>query len=241
MRLSRTLVVATVATASILTLPWSALPVAAAPPDDAFDWIEAELAANDGTLPSSFDPTSTDWGLTLDAVIALDAGGRGDSEAVTTAIEAFVGAAGDYVTGEAFGDVGSAYAGAVGKSLFTLGTLGVDVTEVDGYDLPQLARDAVQQSGIHAGRFSDVSGFGDYSNGFGQAYNIMGLGAADVDVPVATIEFLLEQQCPAGSFRLTYDAADPLDSTRGCESDDEGDTDATALAVSVVSTIPRIS
>ena len=42
---------------------------------------------------------------------------------------------------------------------------------------------------------------------------------------------------PAGAFRLYYDAAVPLDSTRGCASDDEADTDATSLALDALLTL----
>jgi hypothetical protein len=127
-------------------------------PSDALSWIESELADNGGTLPSSFDPTAADWGLTLDAVIALHLGGRGTGAAATAAVDAFALAPGDYVTGEAFGDVGSAYAGPIGKSLYALGLLGEDVNAVGGFDLEALSRAAIVDSGDFAGRFSDVSG-----------------------------------------------------------------------------------
>ncbi len=86
-------------------------------------------------------------------------------------------------------------------------------------------------SGIHAGRFSDVSLFGDFSNGFGQALNILGLSYTPTGVPASAADFLLAQQCPNGGFRLTYDAAVPADSTRGCEDGADADTDATAMAI----------
>jgi hypothetical protein len=209
--------------------PWSSVAGAvASPPGDALSWIEAELADNGGTLPSSFDATVTDWGLTLDAVIALHLGGRGTGAAATAAVDAFALAPGDYVTGEAFGDAGSAYAGPIGKSLYALGLLGEDVNAVGAVDIEALSRAAIVDAGDFAGRFSDVSGFGDFSNGFGQAFNVMGLAMTDGGVPAPAVEFLLDQQCPAGGFRLTYET------TAGCEGDDETDTDATALAVSAL-------
>jgi hypothetical protein len=234
MRSVRLLAVAALATAGLTVPPWSSpvtasvAPAVASPPGAALDWIEDELAANGGTLPSSFDPSATDWGLTLDALIALHAGGRGDGATAASAIAAFEPAVGDYVTGEAFGDVGSAYAGPIGKSLYTVGLLDRVANTVSAFDLEQLSRDAITPSGTFAGRFSDVSSFGDFSNGFGQAFNIMGLALTDGGVPAAAIDFLVEQQCPAGGFRLTYAA------TRGCETDAEADTDATAFAVSAL-------
>jgi len=89
----------------------------------------------------------------------------------------------------------------------------------------------MQTSGLFQGRFSDVSNFGDFSNGFGQALNIIGLSATATGAPLDAIDFLLAQQCPGGGFRLFYDAPNPADSTRGCVSDADADTDATAFAI----------
>jgi len=52
----------------------------------ALSWLERELNDNGGAFPFSFDPTSTDWGLTIDAVLALNAGGRGTGAAASTAM-----------------------------------------------------------------------------------------------------------------------------------------------------------
>ena len=192
-------------------------------------WLEGELTDNGGSFPFSFDPTQTDWGLTIDAILALDAGGRGDASAATAATAGLAAHIGDYITGEAFGDAGSHYAGPIGKSLLAATLQGADVHSFGGVDLETLSRAALQTSGIHEGRFSDVSTFGDFSNGFGQALNILALSRTSAGVPSSAADFLLAQQCPAGGFRLFYDAVNPVDSTRGCESDDEADTDATLL------------
>jgi hypothetical protein len=233
MRITRhlaTFAIAAIATTSVagLVAPRS---VSAAPSaESALVWLEGELNDNGGSLPFSFDPTLPDWGLTIDAILALNNGGRGTgaAAAATTALAAAIN---DYITGESFGDVGSHYAGPIGKAMLAATLQGADVHTFGGVDLEALSRAAIQPSGTHQGRFSDVSNFGDFSNGFGQALNILALSYTAAGVPANAADFLLAQQCPAGGFRLYYDAADPLNSTRGCESDAEADTDATALAV----------
>jgi hypothetical protein len=55
-------------------------------------------------------------------------------------------------------------------------------------------------------------------------------------VPAGAVTFLLAQQCPGGAFRLFYDATAPAVSTRGCASDAEADTDATAFAITALVT-----
>ena len=204
-------------------------------PDASFTWLEAELTANGGTLPSPFDPTATDWGLTSDVILALSLGGRGGAPAATTAATALATDIDDYITGNAFGDPG-VYAGPVGKSLLVAELQGADANAFGGADLEALSRAAMETTGVQAGRFSDQGSlFGNFSNGLGQALNIMGLSYSDDGVPTDALAFLLDQQCPNGSFRLYYDDSDdatPL--VRGCTDDAEGDTDATALALSAL-------
>jgi hypothetical protein len=200
-------------------------------------WLEKELTANGGSLPSSFDPASPDWGLTLDAVLALRLGGRGAEQEATATTGAFATHVNDYITGEAFGDAGSFYAGPIGKALLTATVQGANVHTFGGVDLEALSRSRLQTSGMFTGRFSDTSTFGDYSNGFGQALNVLALSYTATGVPAIAATFLLAQQCPAGGFRLFYDAIAPAVSTPGCTSDAEADTDATSLAISALLTV----
>ena len=74
--------------------PASAAPAArrrtrptAAPARAAADWIEGELEAKDGMLTISFGGPDefADWGLTIDAILALAAGRRADDAAATDA------------------------------------------------------------------------------------------------------------------------------------------------------------
>ena len=206
--------------------------------EPALSWIEQELVANGNRLPSSFDPTSPDWGLTLDAVLALQTGGRGAGTDAAATLANFEAHVGDYITGEAFGDAGSTYAGATGKALLAVMLAAGDVHAVGGVDLEARARGQLVSGGLVDGRFHDTSTFGDFSNGFGQALNIMALSHSVAGVPRSAGAFLLAQQCPAGGFRLIYDATAPAPSTRGCAIDGEADTDATSMAIAAMESLP---
>ena len=224
------LLVAALVATSLLGPP---TPVAAAAQPSApaaLNWLEGELDDNAGTLPSSFG--GTDWGLTSDAILALRLGGRGTEPAATTATAALAANINGYITGEAFGDIGSAYAGAIGKSMLAASLQGANVNSFGGVDLEAKSRAAIQASGMFAGRFSDVSSFGDFSNGFGQAFNVLALSRTPGGVPASAVEFLLQQQCPGGGFRLSYTA------TRGCESDAQASVDTTGLALQALTTLP---
>jgi Prenyltransferase and squalene oxidase repeat len=213
----------------------AATPAAAA--QSAFQWMEAELNDNAGMLPfPPFGglPPAVDWGMTIDTILALNLGGRGADAPATTATTELAAHVNDYITGDAFGDLGSHYAGPIGKTMVAAELQGADVNSFGGVNLEALSRGVMKTSGLQTGRFSDVSMFGDFGNGFGQALNTIGLARTPDGVPSDAADFLLAQQCPAGGFRLDYgdDTVDPV--TRGCESDAEADTDATAFAIQAV-------
>ncbi|HEX3088601.1 MAG TPA: hypothetical protein VHQ23_08085, partial [Ilumatobacteraceae bacterium] len=180
MRITRqlaTLALAAIASTSAVGFTVSS-PVSAAPSaESALTWLEGELNDNGGSLlfpPSPF-PASIDWGLTIDAILALHNGGRGADAQATASTAALAASINDYITGESFGDTGSHYAGPIGKSMLVATLQGASPNDFGGVDLEALSRAAMVPSGIHAGRFSDVSLFGDFSNGFGQALNILAL------------------------------------------------------------------
>ena len=74
------------------------------PGDAALDWIEGELVADGGVLTSSFDDgmggvgSFVDYGLTIDAILALAADGRGDEEVATVADGLVEDALASYIT-----------------------------------------------------------------------------------------------------------------------------------------------
>ncbi|MGI8663804.1 MAG: prenyltransferase/squalene oxidase repeat-containing protein [Acidimicrobiales bacterium] len=194
----------------------------------ALDWVERELDANGSAMPSPFGQGS-DWGLTLDSILALAAGSRGGSASATNATNNVLDHAPSYFTGADFGSPNDRYAGPLAKLLLGAVVQGADTSDVAGFDLEATLRALMVPSGAQAGRFSDVSDFGDFSNGFGEALGVLALARSDSGVPSAAVAFLLAQQCPTGGFRLFYAAqtSDPA----GCTGDAEADTDATSFAL----------
>ena len=224
-----------IALAAALVVGAGARPSAAAAAPSAsaaLDWLAAELDANGGTLPSSFDATVTDYGLTIDAVLALAAGGRGGTPTATAATAEVAAAASSYVTGADFGSPDDRYAGALAKLLLLVTAQGGDPHSVGGLDLEAELRARMQASGPQAGRFSDASGFGDFSNGIGQALAVLALARTAGGVPTEAVTFLVAQACPAGAFRVAYDSGDT------CTDDAEGTVDATGFAVMALRSAP---
>lgn len=208
----------------------------AAPADAALDWLEGELAADGGYLTTSYEYEGNvysydDWGLTIDAILALAADGRGSGGAAATATGLVEDNIGDYVTGGAFGP-DDRYAAALGKSLLMASIQGADPTSFGGFDLVSELLARMQTAGPDAGRFSDLTGWGDdYSNGLGQALAIMGLARTTGGAPDPALEFLLDQQCPAGGFRVDYT------SSGGCTSDAASSVDATGFAIQALTAV----
>jgi hypothetical protein len=198
---------------------------AATPTAAALDWLERELSANGHRVPSEFGDEFTDWGLTIDFILALAGGQRGSSAETAATTANVMGNARSYVTGVDFGFPDDRYAGPLGKLLLVARVQGVETTNLGGLDIEAELRARMHTSGPQEGRFSDVGAFGDFSNGFGQAFALLGLNRTAGGVPPAAVTFLIAQQCPAGGFRLFYETGD------GCTSDGEADTDATAMAI----------
>ncbi|MGQ0434761.1 MAG: hypothetical protein ACT452_20420 [Microthrixaceae bacterium] len=202
----------------------------------ALDWLEGELAADGGYLTTSYEYGGSvysydDWGLTIDAALALAAGGRGAGTSAVAARDAVATNIGSYVTGAGFGAPDDRYAAALGKATLAAAALGADPTSFGGFDLVAELRARMQTTGPDAGRFSDLSDYGDYSNGLGQALAIMGLARTDGGVPAPALEFLLDQQCPGGGFRGDYTTSG------GCTDDGDATVDATGFAIQALTAV----
>lgn len=219
--------VATTATLALAVAPAHA----AAPAADASgaNWLAAQLT--DGAFAGQYGP---DYGLSVDTAFALQATGghAGDVSAVEGALQAHLG---DYITGEAYGDTGSTYSGSAAKALVFAETVGADATSFGGVDLVSRVEDQVTTSGPSQGRLFDTSSYGDYANSIGQAFAARGLDAAGSDDAAEVLDFLLEQQCSAGYFRLGFatdtDAADQT-CDGGLESGaSPADPDTTSLVI----------
>ena len=179
-------------------------------------YLARQLAVAGGHFETPYGP---DYGLTLDAVLALDAAGVGQ-DAARTATTFVADHVRSYVTGADFGAPTDRYAGALAKSLTAAVAQGVDPRAFGGLDL--VAELSAREDA--SGRFSDASAYGDYSNTFTQSFAVLGLHRAGAGPDVAAVTFLRAQQCPAGGFRL-QESATP------CTDDSTADVDSTALAV----------
>lgn len=186
----------------------AAAPARAAQPDGTTGahFLAQQLAAGGDHFSVSAGTASyADYGLTIDAILGLDSARTGQSEAQRAA--AYVSKnAPAYRTG---GDPHEAYAGATAKLLVFAQAQGLP-TAAYLKDLKSL-----EQS---TGQFKDTSQYGDYSNTIGQSLAIVGLIRAG-QTDAKAVDFLLQQQCADGGFRMTF--------TGSCS----GDTDATSLAV----------
>jgi LPXTG-motif cell wall-anchored protein len=222
------------------------------PADAAVGWLSSELDAHDGMLTISFGGPDTypDQGLTIDAILANVAGGNEDDPAVQDAIAAVDADLNGYLTqgSPEPGDWGSK---AAAKSLLLQEVLGDDLgasIDLEAALRGLMATDAdaaaADPAVVQPGRYYDanLAGFGEYGNGLGQALAILALDRTLGGVPAEAVDFLLSQQCSDGSFRLYYygyiTSYDPFETVQDETCDDvaEGDTDATALALSALLT-----
>lgn len=185
-------------TATTLSLGLGAVSAQAAEPaDTSAAWLAGEL--DGGLLPGPFG--SPDHGLSLDAFIAFDDLGV-ESAAETSILDALADDPTAYVSGEAFGDTGSSYAGATGKLAYAVLRDGRDLSDFGGDDLEARLRSVVVTDGDEAGRGSDISLYGDYSNTIGQSFVARALVAADDPLAASAVDYLLLQQCDSGAFRI---------------------------------------
>jgi hypothetical protein len=238
-RLTSTLAAGALAIGAVL-LPGAAQPAAAAPTADgsaALTWLAGEVQAAGGIFEydSGFGPF-TDYGLSLDADLALLLGG-GHADTVDASLDAIEAELTIYVSHPDFGSGAGNSAGAMAKVLLAELLAGRPTT-VDGFDLEAQLRATLQPASEarRGGRFD--GDHGDFVNGVTHTLGVLALSRTSAGAPAASIDFLLDQQCSNGGFRGDYDVFDPLTfeldeaaSTRGCEDDAEALGDATAFAV----------
>lgn len=202
---------------------------------EAVAWLDAELAANGGQLPG-FVAGTTDWGLMGDFALARIATGHAAELATRAQAQVLLDHLGTYSTwdDQGAGFEGVRISGALAKVYLVALGAGLDTTDVDGVDLEAEMRSLMLTDGPQAGRFADRNPHGpDYSLALGQSWAMMALSHTTDGVPAQAIAFLVDQQCPAGGFRLVYDG------TPGCDDDVEADPDSTALAVQVLLALDR--
>ncbi len=188
-------------------------------------WLAGQLS--DGALVGEFGP---DYGLSIDAGLALSAV-RAQAPAVASIKDALAASIDDYVTGEAFGDAGSLYAGAAAKAAVFASVAGSDPAAFGGRDLVADVEGAVSTTTGTAGRLRDTSTFGDFANTIGQSFAVRALATASSPTAAPATGFLLDQQCDAGFFRLSFAAPDAADQTCDGDPASTASTDVTALAL----------
>ncbi|MBJ7528736.1 MAG: hypothetical protein JHD04_04310, partial [Nocardioides sp.] len=244
LRRASALAAAPVLSLALLAVPGLTTPAQAAAGDldpvaaqSAGDWLAGQV--DDGLLTyRSFGAPFTDYGLSIDAELALAA--VGGQDATVDAIAAAVAEDPTVYTDYAYPFDGAQYAGraagAVAKALVGLQAAGVDPATVEEIDLVGALEAQTADTGATAGRIADVATkdgepdpTGDFANTLGQAFAVRGLQAAGSDEADAATDFLLLQQCGAGFFRQDFAPATATD--QACGSGADASVDATAQAV----------
>lgn len=201
-------------------------PASAAPRPSAVTaatWQASQLDDQGGIYNDQYD--FTDWGLTVDSVVALKA--TGAQPTLATKATAYVAAhVRSYNSYDDYGQPGVRISGATGKLLYLADVTGSNPRDFGGFDLRAESLALMTTSGVNKGRFQD-QGTTDYSNAFGQAFNILGLTRSG-GVPKDAVSFLIKQQCAVGGFRLYPDDTAP---TCDQATDPVLDPDSTGLAV----------
>lgn len=190
-------------------------------------WQAGELV--DGGIPGF---VGSDWGLTIDTMMALAATGT-EPAALDTAADALAKNVRRYDSAEEWGMPGSRIAGATAKVLFGAVVADRDPTRFGGLDMraEMLALVAGADAGDNEGRVRDkLTGSPDSSNAFGQSLAVLGL-ARSGGVPQPVVDFLIRQQCPSGGFRLYPDQLGSSGATCQDTPTTVLDPDSTGMAV----------
>jgi prenyltransferase beta subunit len=195
----------------------------------AIDWLEGQMSANGHRLKSGFTDqnnqfqTFDDAGLTIDGLLAIAAAKRdNDTEAKATR-DWMLENVDNYVTGF---DPDSLYAGALGKAIVFALVYDQDPNQIDGHDLEADLRGRMQSNGRFTDKATDFESGDpvDYSNGIGDALDVLALAGTEDGAPAAAVNYLLLQQCPNGGFRETLGDAKCTDTTKAS-------ADATSFAL----------
>ena len=163
-------------------------------------------ALTDGT--HVVGPYGPDLGQSAD--VALGLASTDDHRATLAAVVLYLeqNSAG-YVHGDpALGEkVDANYAGATGKLALVAQVTGNDPTSLGGIDLVSELRGLLVTTGKDAGRFSDDSAFGDFSNPLGQSFAVLALErATSTGAPQVAVNYLVAAQCADGGFPEAFGA-----------------------------------
>jgi hypothetical protein len=218
---------------TLVASPSSATAPKSSPAGKGGIWLAGQL--KDGLIHNGqydFD----DYGLTADTALALRAVGHHPQALIhiRRALAHHVDAYTTYQTDR--------YAGPTAKLLVVAEATGAAIHNFGGVDLVARLENRVIASGPSAGRIQDKSTT-DFANTIGQVFAVRGLLGANRASATPVLDFLLQQQCSQGYFRLSF-TEDKDAAEQGCTAQDAPDTDVTALAVvelwSVRDTTPEL-
>ena len=193
-------------------------------------WLAGQLDKGLLSYRSEYGPF-TDYGMSIDAALGLDRVGGHDEdvEAIADAVADAVSSYTEFPSGKGT----HVSAGATAKALVLSQVAGTDPTAFGGTDLVSGLEALVADSSRIADSFpSSNKQDADYANVIGQVYAARGLVESESAEAEPVLEFLLDQQCTDGWFRLTF-TADPAAADQSCDADAQAapDADTTALAV----------
>lgn len=189
-------------------------------------WLSGQLV--DGGMPGF---AGTDWGLTIDVLIALAATGA-DPAAESLVADTLADNVDAYATG---GDWAPdlRFGGATAKLLYASVAAGRDPRDFGGHDLRSRTLDLIAgaEAGQRHGWLMDHDGAGLVGGGnmFDQSLAVLGL-ARSGGVPPPVVDFLISQQCPGGGFRL-FPPADGAPCAAADPAERLMDPDTTGMAV----------
>lgn len=191
----------------------------AAPLGQGIDWITGRLT--NGVLSTSY---GADYSTTGYLALALQRIGGHDAQLgpIVDALESHVA---EQVNGFPGGT--DVYAGSAAKLAVIVQAAGDDPTDVSGTDVIDVLEGQVKADG----RTWDKSDYGDYANTIGQAYAVHALTTAGSPKAAAATDFLLEQQCPGGWFRLSFSAPAAADQSCAADPTSTPDPDSTSFVL----------
>lgn len=221
-------------------------------------WLSKQLV--NGAIPSPFDPSQSDWGLSIDTIIAMHA--SGDAKLATPIVRRLDNQkqAENYFTYKGFmGEDGAddRIAGATAKTLVSAEVSGRKPRAFGGYNMVQEVKKTVITPALmgpgkrfpwatdpnEVGRISDYgpNTTSNYGNSFGQILAVIGLAGAGAN-DAKVIDKLLWQQCSEGYFRIFYSYNSETDKLENCNrgktspggNNSAPDRDTTGFAVSAL-------
>lgn len=215
-RVGGALAVSVLVASSILSAP-QAQAAAPDPIGDGATWLVSQLT---DSIVHNDQYDSQDYSTSVDIALALAAVG-GHATTVAAVREAVADNVEDYITGEAFGDVGSTYAGPVAKTAYLAQETGADATAFGGVNLITRLEAQVDDT---SGAAKDTSAFGNYANTISQTFAAKALAdSGSVEADKAT-DWLLAHQCEGGGFSLDIGQEEG-----SCPGNDDADPDVTSF------------